>query len=81
MNCTGFYVFNTSVLMGSIKAAMFVEDLGMGMSILKGLELEIHGFEKYESLNRLSVPIIAPGNMSASCINTNLFYQNKICNL
>jgi hypothetical protein len=79
MNCTGFYVVNTSVLMGSIKAAMFVEDLGMGMSILKGLE--IHGVEKSESLNRLSVPIIAPGNMFASCINTNLFCQNKICNL
>jgi len=44
---------------------MFVEELGSGMRIPKGLD--IHGVEKSASLNRLSVPIIAPGNMSASC--------------
>ena len=54
----------TSVLMGSIKAPMLVEDLGMGMRILKGFDIQEDG--KSAFLKRLSVAITAPTNRSAS---------------
>ena len=50
--------------MGSIKAPMFVEDLGMGMRILKGFDIQEDG--KSAFLKRLSVAITAPTNRSAS---------------
>jgi len=50
--------------MGWIKAPMLVEELGMGMRILK--EPDIHGEEKSASLNRSDVITIAPRYSSAS---------------
>ena len=50
--------------MGSIKAPMLVEDLGMGMRILKRFDIQEDG--KSAFLKRLSVAITAPTNRSAS---------------
>ena len=50
--------------MGSINAPMLVDEFGMGMRILKALD--IHGDEKSASLNRLGVGIIAETYSSAS---------------
>ncbi len=51
--------------MGSIKALTLVEDLGTGMRILKGLDIQ--GDAKSAFWNRLAVPTIAAAYNSASC--------------
>ena len=51
--------------MGSIKALMLVEDLGVGMRILNGLDIQEDA--KSAFWNRLDVPIIAAAYNSASC--------------
>jgi hypothetical protein len=59
-----YKVYATSVLMGWTKAPMLVEELGIGMRILK--EPDIHGDETSASLNRSDVTTKAPRYNSAS---------------
>ena len=57
-----YLVFYTSLLKGSIKAPMLVDEFGMGMR----MPSESQADEKSASLNRSNVATIAPRYNSAS---------------